>query len=61
VWHETVKDLLSAVQQGQVDVGIAGISMTPEREAQLDFSHPMFNAGLQIMVPAQGDSSWLRY
>ena len=61
VWHATVKELLSAVQQGQADVGIAGISMTPEREAQLDFSHPMFNAGLQIMVSAQGDSGWRRY
>jgi polar amino acid transport system substrate-binding protein len=61
VWHETVKDLLSAVQQGQADAGIAGISMTPEREAQLDFSHPMFNAGLQIMVSAQSDSSWRKY
>ena len=61
VWHETVKDLLGAVQQGQADVGIAGISMTPERERELDFSHPMFNAGLQIMVPTQSDSSWRRY
>lgn len=61
VWHETVIDLLSAVQQGGADVGIAGISMTPEREARLDFSHPMFNAGLQIMVPAQEGSSWRRY
>ena len=61
VWHATVKELLSAVQQGQADVGIAGISMTPEREAQLDFSHPMFNAGLQIIVPAQSELSWRRY
>jgi ABC-type amino acid transport substrate-binding protein len=61
VWRETVSDLLNTVQQGQADVGIAGISMTPEREAVLDFSHPMFNAGLQIMVPMQNDSSWRRY
>ena len=61
VWRESVKDLLSAVQQGQADVGIAGISMTPEREEQLDFSYAMFNAGLQIMVPAQGESGWRKY
>ena len=53
VWRETVKDLLDSVKQKQADVGIAGISMTKEREEQLDFSYPMFKAGLQIMVPIQ--------
>lgn len=51
---ETVTNQLEAVQAGTVELAIAGISMTPEREAVIDFSHPYFNAGLQVMVPAQG-------
>jgi polar amino acid transport system substrate-binding protein len=40
----TVKAVLEDVQGGLSDVGIAGISMTDEREQVVDFSYPMFNA-----------------
>ncbi len=46
-----VAELLNAVSRKEVDVGIAAISMTPEREARLDFSQSMFSAGLGIAVP----------
>ena len=49
--YETVGEILDAVQTGAADVAIAGISMTRERETVVDFSHPYFDAGLQIMVP----------
>jgi polar amino acid transport system substrate-binding protein len=58
VWNDTVTDLLQQVQGGKVDAGIAGISMTKEREAIVDFSYPMFTSGLQVMVPATSRSSW---
>jgi polar amino acid transport system substrate-binding protein len=35
-----------------VDIGIAAISITEQREEVLDFSVPMFRAGLQILAPA---------
>jgi polar amino acid transport system substrate-binding protein len=54
----TVKAVLANVQGGLSDVGIAGISMTDEREKLVDFSYPMFNAGLQIMVPDRASTSW---
>lgn len=50
----TVRDLLSAVESRKADLGISAISVTAERSKQLDFSQPMFDAGLQIMVRAQG-------
>lgn len=50
----TVKDLLDAVKSKEATFGIAAISITAEREVNLDFSQPMFDAGLQILVPAQG-------
>jgi polar amino acid transport system substrate-binding protein len=46
----TVKELLASIKDGQADVGIAAISITAERELVWDFSHPMFDAGLQILV-----------
>ncbi|MBZ0296351.1 MAG: transporter substrate-binding domain-containing protein [Anaerolineae bacterium] len=47
---ETVTDQLEAVQRGDADAAIAGITITAEREAVLDFSFPYFDSGLQIMV-----------
>ncbi|MAS36905.1 MAG: amino acid ABC transporter substrate-binding protein [Anaerolineaceae bacterium] len=47
---ETVVDQLDAIQNGDADVAIAGITITAEREQVLDFSFPYFDAGLQIMV-----------
>jgi polar amino acid transport system substrate-binding protein len=55
---DTVAEILEAVQTGQGEVAIAGISMTAEREAKLDFTHPFFNAGLQIMTRAGADVSF---
>ncbi|WP_424831704.1 transporter substrate-binding domain-containing protein [Ruegeria sp.] len=45
-------DMLSAVQDGSADLAIANISITASRETMMDFSQPIFEAGLQIMVPS---------
>jgi polar amino acid transport system substrate-binding protein len=60
-WVEvkTVTDQLAAVQAGSADLAMAGISITSEREAVVDFSHPYFNSGLQIMVPTRANHSAL--
>jgi ABC-type amino acid transport substrate-binding protein len=50
---EQVTEQLTAVQDGSADAAIAGISMTPEREQMIDFTHPYFDAGLQILTSAQ--------
>ncbi|MDM8557379.1 transporter substrate-binding domain-containing protein [Candidatus Parabeggiatoa sp. HSG14] len=47
---ETMTELLNMIEYGEADIGIAGISMTAEREEKLDFSYPFFESGLQIMV-----------
>jgi polar amino acid transport system substrate-binding protein len=58
VQAETVTELLDTVRSGGADVGIAGVSMTSEREQTLDFSYPMFDSGLQVMVVADSSSSF---
>jgi polar amino acid transport system substrate-binding protein len=51
--NPTTTALLSAVKSGKADVGIANISITAERDKILDFSLPMFDSGLQILVRQQ--------
>jgi polar amino acid transport system substrate-binding protein len=53
----TVNELIDDLQSGRIDVAIAGISMTPERESLVDFTYPYFESGLQIMVPENPDAS----
>ncbi|MCP3383103.1 transporter substrate-binding domain-containing protein [Bradyrhizobium sp. CCGUVB4N] len=45
-----VRELLDAVGHGQADLAIAAISITSEREDRFDFSQPIMNSGLQILV-----------
>ncbi len=53
---DTVPELLEAVQSGSADVGVGAISITPEREQVMDFSHPFFKSGLQVMARAKGEA-----
>jgi ABC-type amino acid transport substrate-binding protein len=49
-WVNGIDALLGEVSSGQVDAGIGPISMTPQREARLDFTYPYSSGGLGIMV-----------
>lgn len=44
--------MLDTVVDEAADMAIANISITSARETLLDFSQPIFESGLQIMVPA---------
>jgi polar amino acid transport system substrate-binding protein len=52
VAEPNVRALIDRVQEGKVDAAIAAISITAERERVIDFSLPMFDSGLQIMIRA---------
>jgi polar amino acid transport system substrate-binding protein len=54
--YPSVKSLLDAVRTHKVEVGIAAISITSDREAMFDFSQPMFDSGMQILVRSQSGS-----
>jgi polar amino acid transport system substrate-binding protein len=47
---DTVGEQLDAVRTGQAGAAIAAISITEEREQTVDFSHPIYDSGLQLMV-----------
>jgi polar amino acid transport system substrate-binding protein len=57
VEKNTLKDLLDSVENNEVDLAIAAISITAAREEKFDFSQPMFDSGLQIMVRADASES----
>lgn len=46
----TIAKVLDEVERGAADVATAGIGITSKREGNLDFSHPYFESGFQIMV-----------
>lgn len=51
--------IIPALQTGQVDVALAGITIKPEREEVIDFSDGYYDSGFRLMVPADSDiASW---
>lgn len=52
-----VRALLQDLRDGKGDLGISAISITAAREQEFDFSQPMMNAGLQIMIRSSGDAN----
>jgi len=52
-----LKGLLKAVNENSVDFGVAAITITPEREGTLDFSHAFYHTGLGIAVPIKNNDS----
>ncbi len=50
-------DLLSQVESGEIDVAVGALTMTADREARFDFSHPFYQTGLAIAVPTEPEQS----
>src|SRR6056297_2958313 len=48
--------IIPALQTGNVDIAIAGITITEERAEIVDFSDPYYDSGLRILVSANDDS-----
>jgi len=49
---ESFSEMIDATRIGDVSLSAANISVTSEREAFLDFSQPIYESGIQILVPA---------
>jgi ABC-type amino acid transport substrate-binding protein len=52
-----IVSLLDRMRSGKADVGVGAISITPVREREFDFSQPILNSGLQVMVRIKGSDS----
>jgi len=53
-----LSQLVDGLQSGRFDASIAAITVTAEREAKIDFTHPFFTTGLAIAV-SKTESSWM--
>jgi len=51
-------EMLDAVAKGEVQAAAAAITITADREQQLDFTHPFFTSGLGIAVPRRSELTW---
>lgn len=51
---DTVPAMLDMLKSGQADVGVGALSITSERSKEIDFSHPFYDSGLDIMVKGGG-------
>jgi ABC-type amino acid transport substrate-binding protein len=45
--------LLAEVESGELDLAVAAVTITSERETRLDFSHPFHTTGLGIATPLE--------
>jgi polar amino acid transport system substrate-binding protein len=50
IFYKTVPELLQAVESGECDIGLSGITITDHRERRIDFSQPYFDSGLMIAI-----------
>ncbi|MGR3761382.1 transporter substrate-binding domain-containing protein [Roseobacteraceae bacterium NS-SX3] len=51
--EDSFSQMLSGVRGETADLAAANISITAAREVEMDFSQPIFESGLQIMVQAE--------
>jgi ABC-type amino acid transport substrate-binding protein len=50
----TVPEMIDMLKSGQADVAVGALSITAERSKEIDFSHPFYDSGLDIMVKGGG-------
>ncbi len=55
----TLKQQLDGVSDGSLDAAVAALTITPEREKNLDFTHAFYTTGLGIAVAGKAHNPWL--
>ena len=50
---DSARAQIEGLAAGSIDAAVGALSMTPEREVLMDFSHPFYFTGLAIATPAQ--------
>ncbi len=53
----SLQGLLSGVTQGNLDVAVAAITVTEDRESVMDFTHPLHTTGFAIAIAAKDESN----
>jgi ABC-type amino acid transport substrate-binding protein len=53
-----LSDMLEALETGSADAAVAALTITSDREARLDFTHPFHTSGLGIAVHQRSGGAW---
>lgn len=53
-----LKGLITGLQDGSLDASIAALTITPDREKVIDFSHPYYTTGLAIATTSAQTGLW---
>jgi ABC-type amino acid transport substrate-binding protein len=53
-----LRGLLTGVTDGSLDVAVAALTVTSDREEKFDFTHPFYHTGLGIAVAGKYKSPW---
>jgi len=59
IWSPGVAEKLQNLSKGRTDVAIGGITITEDRETQVDFCHSHFHTGLDILTLSAPQTSLL--
>lgn len=54
-----IAGLLGGLKSGELDAAVGAVTLTAERETQIDFSHPFHTTGLAIAVPTKSSPIWM--
>ncbi len=57
--ERSLEGLLAGVEDGSLDVAIAAITVTSQRERTMDFTHPYHTAGLAIVTHGSDNGLWI--
>jgi polar amino acid transport system substrate-binding protein len=59
VYHERgIVEIFDDTATGALDVAVGALTITPERETRLDFTHSWFRTGLGVAANLRHDSGW---
>ncbi len=54
-----LKGLIAGLKDNSMDVAVAAITVTADREEVFDFSHPFYTTGFAIAVPRKSNGGWV--
>ena len=54
----TIKEMIDGLSGGRLDAAVAAMTVTYEREEQVDFSHPFYTTGLGIATAMGKKNPW---
>jgi ABC-type amino acid transport substrate-binding protein len=47
----TLEEMIESLEKGTVDLGVAALTVTADREEKFDFTHAFYTTGLSVAVP----------